>query len=512
MAERASKAVILSRVSSKDQKEGYSPEVQIDRLEKYCERKKLRIIRQYEIAESSTRGDRKKFMEIISFIKQQKEPIAFVADKIDRIQRSHKETPILDELRQQGRLEIHLNSEGYVLHKDSSAHELMVWGIGIIIGKCQTDILSENVQKSFKQKIEVYGELCGIAPLGYLNKRYEKERSTIIVDEVRAPVVKRIFEEYATGAYTISEMAKKSREWGLRSRKGYPITKGFLHRVIQNPFYYGEMKVKGQLWKHRYEPLISREVFNKCEAVRMGWNKKPFQYRSREFLFRGMVTCAVTGRLVSPDSKTKTYANGTSCTWAYLRTWNPADIGKTIWVRESEVIEKIEKVLKGLKIKDPQLLQHATDYLRNTNNDMRQEHNRQVGVLKQEHTKIRNKLDSFMDLVADGVISREDYLNRKSGLMERKYELDDLLKNHDKFDDVFAEKLVSLINISSEAHKIFAGGNLNEKREFLNLVFANLKLKGYKLDYSLRFPFCQMEKVANCLTRDTLRDPETSSG
>ena len=44
MIDKAIKAIILSRVSSKDQEEGYSLEVQKYRLEKYCERTKVCIL------------------------------------------------------------------------------------------------------------------------------------------------------------------------------------------------------------------------------------------------------------------------------------------------------------------------------------------------------------------------------------------------------------------------------------------------------------------------------------
>ena len=170
MAEKAIKAVILSRVSSKDQQEGYSLEVQTERLEKYCDRKGLHILKKFKIVESSTKGDRKEFMEIIKFIKQHREPIAFVADKVDRIQRSQKETPLLDELVRKGKLELHFNSESYVIHQESTAHELMMWGMGVVIAKCHTDLLSENVKKSFKQKVEVHGEWYGYRGGGWISR------------------------------------------------------------------------------------------------------------------------------------------------------------------------------------------------------------------------------------------------------------------------------------------------------------------------------------------------------
>ena len=89
-------AVILARVSSKEQEEGYSIDAQKHRLEQYCLRKNLQVLKAFEITESSTTGDRKKFMEMIAFVKKQKQPVAIVADKVDRVQRSFREYPLLD--------------------------------------------------------------------------------------------------------------------------------------------------------------------------------------------------------------------------------------------------------------------------------------------------------------------------------------------------------------------------------------------------------------------------------
>ena len=87
MSEEATKAIILVRVSTKEQEEGHSIDAQQHRLLEYCERKNLQVIKTFSIIESSSRGDRKLFMEMIKFAQNQREPIAVVADKVDRIQR-----------------------------------------------------------------------------------------------------------------------------------------------------------------------------------------------------------------------------------------------------------------------------------------------------------------------------------------------------------------------------------------------------------------------------------------
>lgn len=201
----ARKAVILARVSSKEQEEGYSIEAQKHRLETYCSRRDLEPIKTFEIVESSTSGDRKHFMAMVKFIKAQKEAIALVADKVDRVQRSFKEYPLLDELIQKGKIELHFNTENYVIHKDSASQERLMWSMGVIMAQSYIDSMRDNVKRSIDQKIRL-GEWIGRAPIGYINVKNEKGRGDVIVDDERAPLVIKLFETYATGAHTLSEM------------------------------------------------------------------------------------------------------------------------------------------------------------------------------------------------------------------------------------------------------------------------------------------------------------------
>tara|TARA_B100000767_G_C19687941_1_gene502670 strand:- start:47 stop:265 length:219 start_codon:yes stop_codon:yes gene_type:complete len=65
-------AVILSRVSSKDQEDRLSLDVQLMRLREYFSRKELSVLREFIIVESSNRGRRPEFEKMIDFIKSQK--------------------------------------------------------------------------------------------------------------------------------------------------------------------------------------------------------------------------------------------------------------------------------------------------------------------------------------------------------------------------------------------------------------------------------------------------------
>lgn len=58
------KAVILARVSTKEQEDGHSLAAQKQRLAEYCQRKNLNVIKVFEIIESSTKGKRKELRRI----------------------------------------------------------------------------------------------------------------------------------------------------------------------------------------------------------------------------------------------------------------------------------------------------------------------------------------------------------------------------------------------------------------------------------------------------------------
>ncbi|WP_075882642.1 recombinase family protein [Candidatus Protochlamydia sp. W-9] len=101
------KAIILARVSSKDQEKGQSIPAQVRRLTEYVERRKIEIEKVFQITESSSKDTRKQFDEIIKLVRKHRTKVALITDTVDRLQRSFRETPILDELRRQGKLELH---------------------------------------------------------------------------------------------------------------------------------------------------------------------------------------------------------------------------------------------------------------------------------------------------------------------------------------------------------------------------------------------------------------------
>ena len=108
---------------------------------------------------------------------------------------------------------------------------------------------------------------------------------------------------YASGNASVRTIQEKINKLGLtnNTKTKTPITTSKIYAILTNPFYYGVMQPKGQLLPHKYPPLISKELFDKVQAVRDGFHKKPFKYASKPAIFRSLMTCAECGCTITPE-------------------------------------------------------------------------------------------------------------------------------------------------------------------------------------------------------------------
>lgn len=479
------KAVILARVSSREQENGMSIDAQLENLQRYVQRNNLNLMKTFQITESSTKGDRKKFIEMLTFVKQQNEKVAIVADCIDRIQRSFKESVELDELRKADKIELHFLRENLRLHKDSKSSDIAMWDLGVFAAKTYVGNLRDNVKRSIDYNTK-RGVWQSQAPLGYLNRRDDNNKPIIVIDPERAPGIQRLFTEYASGLYTIGELVKNATEWGLTNKLSKkPITKAAIFNILNNPFYYGMMKVKGILYPHIYQPIIDKELFDKCQDIMNGKNRKRFKYAERPYIFRGLIKCADCGCAISSDTKTK--PNGK--TYTYLSCSHFKGNCTQPAVNEEALLQQIQdEVLSKLSI-PRNIMQDIAECLANVS---RAENT----YLLDEMDKLRKKQDALvakrsrlLDLLIGETITQEEYSDKKNEIEEELHSVKVRLEAHSKADSTFITTVESLFTIVSKANELFQSSKVEQKRQIINLLLSNCELKNKKLVYSIRKPF-----------------------
>jgi site-specific DNA recombinase len=485
------KAIILARVSTREQEEGHSIGAQRQRLVDYCARKGLEVIRIFELIESSTRGERREFKAMIRFAQAQNETVAIVADAVDRFQRDFKESVLIDDLRRQEQVELHFFREGMVIGKESSPTDILRWDFSVMGAKDYILNLSENVRRSLEYKRR-NGEWGGKAPLGYLNLRDANNRSTLIHDPERGFLVRMLFEEYAKGCLSISgDLVRMARDWGLRNKtqRAGLLSASQIQHILTNPFYYGEMRIKGKLYPHTYEPLISKELFDRCEAVRLSSARaSSTRYSEKPFIFRGLVKCAASHRTVTCDLKKDRHV--------YLICRDPSEPGRKLFVPESAVLDQVKSVFQAIQI-PPNLLDALLAHMKAGHATENQFHRDAIEGLRREGDKVRERLAMLLDLRLDRRITQDEYDKKARDLKQRQAEIALRIAQHERGDGDFRITLESLISLASRAGELFERSKIEQKRQLISFVFSNLRLRGKKLEFSLRSPFDLMVNRAD---------------
>jgi hypothetical protein len=74
-------------------------------------------------------------------------------------------------------------------------------------------------------------------------------------------------------------------------------------------------------------------------------------------------------------------------------------------------------------------------------------------------------------------------------LKERQTEIALRVEQHQKGEGAFRTTLETLISVASRVAELFERSKTEQKRELLAFVFSNMRLRGKKLEFSLRPPF-----------------------
>jgi site-specific DNA recombinase len=125
----------------------------------------------------------------------------------------------------------------------------------------EREVIGERIRDKFAASRRRGMWMGGWAPLGY-----DIRDRKLIVNEGEAALVRRIFERFVRlGSATklVSELAEE----GVRHKRGKPIDKGFLYKLLNNRLYLGEAVHKGQSHPGEHDAIIPRDLWDKVHAV-----------------------------------------------------------------------------------------------------------------------------------------------------------------------------------------------------------------------------------------------------
>ena len=209
---------------------------------------------------------------MLDFVREYNGKIDYViVHKADRLARNREDdTDITRVLRQHG---IRLVSTMESI--DETPSGMLLHGIMASIAEFYSRNLATEVMKGMTQKAKGGGTVSK-APLGYINVRKTDEQGreyrTVELDVERAPLTKLAFRLYATGEWTVNDLAEHLALRGLTTRgtpkvPSRPIDKKALNNILVNPYYKGVIKFNEQYLPGKHELLANPETWQKVQDV-----------------------------------------------------------------------------------------------------------------------------------------------------------------------------------------------------------------------------------------------------
>ncbi len=305
------RCVIYLRVSAKEQaerddtEEGYSLPAQRDACLQFIREQGWSCIDEYvDRGESASKrsADRPQFSQMLRRIRDQGDVDAVIVHKLDRFSRDAAlHLMVRATLRKQGVALISVTEK-----IEETASGRLVEGIQALVNEYHSANLATEVKKGMRKKAELGGAPFR-APLGYVNRRewIEGRRvSYVEVDADRAGLIKKAFQLYATGEYTLEALAEELRVRGLmtRGRRGTPprpIPVGGLGHILGNKFYIGTVEWNGIESPGRHEPLIDPQTFHKVQAILESRSVRDVRNRRHHHPLKGLLFCGVCKRRMS---------------------------------------------------------------------------------------------------------------------------------------------------------------------------------------------------------------------
>ena len=328
------------RVSTDQQAEkGYSLEAQDTVLADYAAGHQLKIVESFVESESAfTSGKRPEFARMCAQLRARADVGAVLVYKLDRLARNMTDFAMLTE-----DLGVTLISmtEGEV----SDAENQLLGGMHAVFARHYSQQLSQRVALGLKTKA-MKGYWPTFSPTGYVNAG-----EGIEPDPLSSKIIAKMFVMYAHSQMSLKDVAAWARAAGLRSRYGGKMYVGAIHKLLQNPIYYGavEWPKGGEIYEGKHEPLVSRDTWEAVQEKMHG--RKGPRSQGRHFPFRDTftLTCAYCGSQITASLITNRH--GTQYT--YYHCTRSKGKCEQPFHREEVLSDRLRAVVEGIHVPEP---------------------------------------------------------------------------------------------------------------------------------------------------------------
>ncbi len=476
-------ALYCRKSTEDDNRQVLSLDSQEQEMLKLADNLGLNIVQTFRESKSAKKPDnRPQFSELVNQIKRGKID-GVICWKIDRLSRNPIDSATIQWLLQQDQLKIIQTMERQYLPGDNA----LLFNVESGMANQFILDLSKNVKRGIRAKL-AQSYWPNKAPIGYLNKDLK-----IVIDKSRAKFVKRVFEMYDTGRYGVKEISSILYEDGFRSKSGKKYYPSTIYNMLKSSFYCGIMEKDGEKYLGKYEPIITKKLFDDVQVILN--IKKHVKSQVIPFAFRGLLKCSKCGCLLTATLKKKKHiyyycTNGKSnCEEhkVYLTEDYLAKELLTVFdhlIVEEELVEMCYQTKKELSGNN---FSYLEDLALN---------------LKNRLSKIKDRRNNLLDIYLDKTLDKDSYEAKNKQLSNEEVDiLKDLADLKEKLKEADSDTLEHIKNTflaPNQMKNTFLTMSLEKKRETLFSLLWNAEIGNKKIaNISFKEPYKQLSEITN---------------
>jgi site-specific DNA recombinase len=479
--------VIWARVSSREQKEGYSIDAQLRATRQRAESNGWTVVREFEVAESAKRGaSRKVFNEMLAWVKAnaKREKIkAILSHKLDRVCRNMRDAVRLQELDDACGVELAFVDNQF----GPGAAGALSFNVMAAVAQYYSDNLRSEVIKGLDEKVR-QGWPTGLAPYGYVN--VDDPDEPVQPHPEKAQGLVRIFELYASGSHTFESLGDRLEREGHVFRPSQSrFNRTALAHILANPFYIGELHRNGQVFEGRYQQLIDRATFEACQDVLRGRNRRTG--KPNHPLAGGLLRCEFCGQSITGERIRRKLRGGGVREHVYYRCANnsPGPDHPTVRWKAQDLEEAIVGDLESMRMPSQEVADWFRTELSAAVDDLTSHRQRQSTSLTKRKSELANMQDRLLNAYLAGTVDEDAYKAKSNELRAEGASVDEVLATLGEVDARRGRLAVTLFDWTQNVAEAWRGSNNTVRREILESVCLNRTLNDATLVLEKRKPF-----------------------
>lgn len=450
------------RVSTvKQGTKGVSLQEQKDSILRYAERSRFSISIWLEEMETAAKQGRPVFTKALKLLRTGKAR-GIILHKLDRGARNLRDWAAIGELSDQG-IEVHFVNES--LDLQSRGGRLSA-DIQAVVAADYIRNLREETRKGFYGRLK-QGLYPLRAPIGYADQGKGKPKT---IDPIMGPLVRKAFELYGTGRYSLETLGDELHRLGLRNRSGSTVTRNGLSTLLNNSFYVGIIRIHktGESFIGIHKSIVSKILFDRVQAILTG--KVYAKTHRHTFQFRRMLSCAICKySLVGERQKGH----------VYYRCHTKHEPRSS--VREEKAEAATIQFMKRIQFGNAEKAYFKSKILK-----MRETWTARITEEIQSQTlklsQIKDRLNRLTDAYLDRDLDKHMFEERKTKLLMEQKSVEEVLANLNRESGQQLERLEKFLELAGNAWLSYEIALAEEKREMIEIVTSNRAVNANELD------------------------------